>query len=165
MASGSTWAPHPSLTAALEAGLTYADWLGDRQPVVSMARISDDAAKQGLGVGRQHRHCDDAAEGLGWAVVYRYTDNGITAANPDVPRPGFLRMVRDLRARRTEEGFRICGLVAVEEERVVRLPEDYLRLHRALTVEGDSLLYYAGGKQLIDVYSETEETRTVVQAD
>lgn len=114
MASSSTWAPHPSLTAALEAGLTYADWLGDRQPVVSMARISDDAAKQGLGVGRQHRHCDDAAEGL---------------------------------------------------ERVVRLPEDYLRLHRALTVEGDSLLYYAGGKQLIDVYSETEETRTVVQAD
>lgn len=164
MTASSTWGLHPALGAALEAGLTYAEWLGARKPVVSMARISDDATKQSLGVGRQHRHCDEAAERLGWAVVYRYTDNDITAADPDVTRPGFLQMVRDLRARRTEEGFRICGLVAVEEERVVRLPEDYLRLHRALTVADGSLLYYTDSKQLIDVYSEMEETRGLMSS-
>ncbi|MFZ3498492.1 recombinase family protein [Streptomyces sp. 5.8] len=164
MAPSSTWGPHPSLTAALEAGLTYTEWLRDRKPVVSMARISGDTKKQSLGVARQHRHCDEAAERLGWAVVYQYTDNDITAAKPDVPRPGFLQMVRDLRARCTEEGFRVCGLVVVEEERAVRLPEDLLRLHRALTVEDDGLLYYTDSKQLIDVYSETEQTRGLKSA-
>ncbi|MFE9120847.1 recombinase family protein [Streptomyces sp. NPDC007172] len=129
-----------------------------------MARISIDADGTALGVNRQHGHCDAAAEDLGWAVVYRYTDNDLTAADPDVQRPGFLRMIRDLRARQTEEGFRVCGVLAVEEERVVRLPEDYLKLYRALTVEEDGLLYYTDKKQLIDVYSEVEQTRGLMSS-
>ncbi|MEU6959441.1 recombinase family protein [Streptomyces chrestomyceticus] len=168
MASTSTWEIHPDLAAALAAGQTFEEWLGDRCPVCSYARISRDLQRNDekeIGVGRQHNnHCAPAADELGWAVVYQYTDNNIKASDPDITRPAFVQMVRDLRARRTEDGYPIKGVIAVEEERVVRLPEDYLRLYRALTVDEEGRLYYTDKKQLVDVYAEVEQTRGLMSS-
>ncbi|MCY0956379.1 recombinase family protein [Streptomyces sp. H27-H5] len=168
MAAHSQWEIHPSLAAALKEGLTFEEWLGGRVPVCSYARITKDRQQHGkeqIGVGRQHgHHCDPAAEKLGWAVVYRYTDNHITAADPDITRPAFVQMVRDLRARSVEAGYPIKGLIAVEDERVYRLPEDYLRLYRALTVDEEGCLYYTDKRQLVDVHAESEQTRGLVMA-
>ncbi|MFI6049035.1 recombinase family protein [Streptomyces violascens] len=166
MATTSTWEMHPELVEALKSGQTVEEWLAGRCPVCSYARISRDLQQvQQIGVARQHGlHNDVAAAELGWAVVYRYTDNNITAADPDVQRPAFLQMVRDLRARQTEDGIPVRGIVAVEEERVVRLPEDYLKLYRALTVDDDGVLYYTDKRQLVDVYAEVEQTRGLMSS-
>lgn len=169
MASQSKWELHPDLEAALEAGKTFDEWLEGRTPVASYARITSDREKKGekrqIGVGRQHaNHCDVHAESLGWAVVARYTDNHLTAADPDVFRPAFHQLVRDLRARQTEEGYPIHGLIAVEDERVYRLPEDYLKLYRALTVDERGCLYYTDKKHLVDVHAESEQTRGLVMS-
>ncbi|XMN06923.1 recombinase family protein [Streptomyces griseobrunneus] len=116
-------------------------------------------------MGRQHQnHIDPAASALGWAVVARYTDNHLTAADPDIIRPAFQNLVRDLRARQTANGYRIVGLIAVEDERVYRLPEDYLRLYRALTVDDAGCLYYTDKKHLVDVHAESEQTRGLVMS-
>jgi hypothetical protein len=169
VAASSTWELHPDLAAALKAGRSFEEWLDGRTPVASYARLTNDRERKGdkqqVGVGRQHaNHCDPAAESLGWAVVMRYTDNHLTAADPDVFRGAFNQLVRDLRARRTEDGYRIVGLIAVEDERVYRLPEDYLRLYRALTVDEDGCLYYTDKKHLVDVHAESEQTRGLVMS-
>lgn len=130
MSGTSYWAPHPTLVDSLALGRDFDEWLAGRTPVASYARVSRDAAGDGRAVGRQHLNNDDAAAGLGWAVVYRFTDNGVTASDPDIERRAFLCMVRDLRARQTVEGFSISGVIAVEEERLARLQDDYLLLCR-----------------------------------
>ncbi|MGW1608924.1 recombinase family protein [Streptomyces sp. NPDC002285] len=154
----SKWQMHPDLQQALAEGRTFVEWLGDRKPCCSYARITNDRRNE-IGVARQHRNCEEFAELHGCAIVYRYTDNHITAADPDIERPAFLRLVRDLRARRTEEGHPIEGLFVVEEERVVRLPEDYLKLHRALTVDRKGLYGVTDTKTVLDVHSDAEMLR------
>lgn len=131
------------------------EWIGDRRPVCSYARISKDTQEaQAIGVGRQHANNAVAAADLNWVVVARYTDNHLTAADPAIQRPAFLAMVRDLRARRTAEGVPVKGIIAVAEDRVRRLPEDFLRVHRALTVNADGCFYAVDEKRHIDVHSD-----------
>lgn len=151
----SSWGPHPSLEDALTCGLSFDDWLAGRVPVVSYARMSSDRHGLMAATSRQHVNNGVAASRLGWAVVYRYTDNGVTAADPNVIRLGFQRLVRDIFARRTEDGFRVCGVVAVEEERIARLPDDLLLVYRALAVEEDGRLYWVDADELVDVFGET----------
>ncbi|MFI7341805.1 recombinase family protein [Streptomyces sp. NPDC050085] len=154
----SKWQMHPDLQRALAEGQTFEEWLEDRKPCCSYARITLDRREE-KGVGRQHRNCDEFAEEHGCAIVYRYTDNHITAADPDIERPAFLRLVRDLRARRTEESYPLHGVFVVEEERIVRLPEDYLRLHRALTVDNKGLYAVTDTRTVLDVHSDAEMLR------
>ncbi|MFJ8657627.1 recombinase family protein [Streptomyces sp. NPDC093795] len=159
MSPASYWAPHPSLADSLALGRDFDEWLAGRIPVASYARVSRDAAGDGRGVGRQHLNNDDAAAGLGWAVVYRFTDNGVTASDPCVERAAFLHLLRALRARQTAEGFSVCGLIAVEEERLARLQDDYALLCRALTMDEDGCLYLVDVEQLVDVAAEMEAPR------
>jgi DNA invertase Pin-like site-specific DNA recombinase len=134
--------------------MTAQEWIGDRIPVCSYARISEDKQEEkAIGVTRQHASNDGAADDLNWVVVAQYTDNHITAADPDIQRPAFLTMIRDLRARRTAEGVPVHGVIAVAEDRVRRLPEDFLRVHRALTVDRDGCFYVVDEKRHIDVHS------------
>ncbi|WP_327253224.1 recombinase family protein [Streptomyces sp. NBC_01244] len=158
MKASSKWLIHPDLHQALAEGRTFEEWLNGRKPSCSYARITNDK-RDAAGVARQHRNNDEFAAQHGCAIVYRYTDNHITAADPDIERPAFLRLVRDLRARRVEEGYPIQGLFVVEEERVVRLPEDYLKLHRALTVDKHGLYAIADTKTVLDVHSDAEMLR------
>ncbi|MEU9705629.1 recombinase family protein [Streptomyces sp. NPDC047981] len=156
--ASSKWQLHPDLQRALADGRTFEQWLGERRPCCSYARITQDRRDE-IGVARQHRNCDEFAASNDCAIVYRYTDNHITAADPDMERPAFLRLVRDLRARQVEEGYPILGLFVVEEERVVRLPEDYVRLHRALTVDKRGLYAVTDTKTILDVHSDAEAMR------
>ncbi|WP_405680976.1 recombinase family protein [Streptomyces sp. NBC_01238] len=116
--ANSHWKPHPGLAEALALGCEFDQWLGGRTPIVSYARSSRESASGGRAVGRQHVNNDGAAAARGWAVVYQYTDDGISAADPHVERPAYSRMVSDIRLGRTPEGFRIGGAIAVEEERM-----------------------------------------------
>lgn len=156
MSAASYWAPHPGLVDALALGRTFEEWLAGRTPVVSYARVSRDVAGEGRGVGRQHLNNDDAAASLGWAVVHRFTDNALTASDPRVERPAFRRMLRVIRAGQTEEGFRVRGVIAVEEERLVRLDCDHSLLNRALGLVANGCLYLVDKDQLIDVSGEME---------
>ncbi|MFE5592183.1 recombinase family protein [Streptomyces sp. NPDC056549] len=149
-------APHPALADSLALGREFDEWLAGRIPVASYARVSRDAMGDGRGVARQHLNNDDAAAGLGWAVVYRFTDNGVTASDPFVERAAFLHLLRALRARRTVEGFSVCGVIAVEEERLARLQGDYALLCRALRMDEDGCLYLVDVDQLVDVAAEME---------
>ncbi|MBX9423018.1 recombinase family protein [Streptomyces lateritius] len=145
---------------SLALGRDVDEWLAGRIPVASYARVSRDAAGDGRGVGRQHLNNDDAATELGWAVVYRFTDNGVTASDPLVERPAFLHLLRSLRSRRTIEAFPVCGVIAVEEERLARLQDDYALLCRALAMNEDGCLYLVDAMQLVDVAAELEVPRS-----
>ncbi|GAA1375796.1 recombinase family protein [Streptomyces beijiangensis] len=151
MQATSTWALAPELSEALARGTTTREWIGDRRPVCSYARISEEK-QQAAGVARQHLNNTAAAVPLGLAVVAHYTDNHLTAADPAVSRPGFLQMVRDLRARQTAEGVPVSGIVAVAADRVYRLPSDRLRVHRALTVNDDGCFYAVDEHRFVELH-------------
>ncbi|MEU9717139.1 recombinase family protein [Streptomyces sp. NPDC047976] len=146
--STSSWELSPDLVSGLAEGIGFAQWLGDRVPVASYARIS--RSRPGA-VGRQHLNNAAEAERLGWAVVCLYTDDGVSAADPEVPRPAFERMVRDLLPGRTREGIPIGGVIAVEEERLARTAADYTCLLRALSAMQSGCLYLVDTAELVDI--------------
>ncbi|MCX4795011.1 recombinase family protein [Streptomyces sp. NBC_01242] len=154
--ANSHWKPHPGLAEALALGCEFDQWLGGRTPIVSYARSSRESASGGRAVGRQHVNNDGAAAARGWAVVYQYTDDGISAADPHVERPAYSRMVSDIRLGRTPEGFRIGGAIAVEEERMARLPDDYLSLCRALAAHPPTVLFWVDSSEFVDVHGQAE---------
>lgn len=158
MAPWSKWELHPHLAEALKKGISFEEWLGDRRPGASYARISKDL-RQEIGVKRQHENNDEFGAAHNVAIVVRYTDNDITAVDPDIERPAFIRLVRDIRARQCEEGYPVNGVLTVEQERVVRLPEDYLRLHRALTVDEKGFFGLRDTNTFLDVHGDSEMLR------
>jgi DNA invertase Pin-like site-specific DNA recombinase len=128
----------PELQAHLDQGGTVEEWLGERTPVASMARISADRLKgDAIGVSRQHRNNARNAALHNCAVVVCYEDNNITAAKREIIRPAFLQMVKDITHGYEEEtGIPLKGCVAVERERVWRLPRDFIALQDALVLNG-----------------------------
>lgn len=161
MAPWSKWDLHPDLVNALKQGRSFENWLGTRRPGASYARISKDL-RQETGVKRQHENNDDFAASNNAAIVVRYTDNDITATDPDLERPAFLRLVRDVRARRCEEGYPIAGVITVEQERIVRLPEDCLKLYRALTVDEDAFFGLRDTKTFHKVHRDSQLLRDIL---
>ncbi|MGR4882034.1 recombinase family protein [Streptomyces sp. LARHCF249] len=143
------WEISSDLTKALAEGGDFARWLGDRVPVASYARIS---RSQWGAASRQHLNNLAEAGRLGWAVVCLYTDDGVSAANPDTARPAFECMVRDLSLRRTA-GFPISGVIAVEQERLARRADDYLCLLRALAIRPDGCLYLVDTGELVEIHA------------
>lgn len=103
-----------------------------------MARISADRLKgDAIGVSRQHRNNARNAALHNCAVVVCYEDNNITAAKREIIRPAFLQMVKDITHGYEEEtGIPLKGCVAVERERVWRLPRDFIALQDALVLNG-----------------------------
>ncbi|MFJ9178261.1 recombinase family protein [Streptomyces sp. NPDC102360] len=149
MEATSYGAMHPGLADALEMGGRFEEWLAGRTPVVSYARVSLDGLGEGRGVNRQHLNSDVAATKAGWAVVHRYTDSGVTASDPTVERPAFVQLLRALRMGRTEDGVALHGVIAMEEERLVRLARDEALLHRALAGGCNGFLYLVDEGELI----------------
>ncbi|MET9384709.1 hypothetical protein ABZY09_27480 [Streptomyces sp. NPDC002928] len=128
----------PELQAHLDQGGTVEEWLGERTPIASMARISADRLKgDAIGVGRQHKNNARNAALHNCAVVVCYEDNNITAAKREIVRPAFLQMVKDITHGFEEEtGIPLKGCIAVERERVYRLPRDFVALQDALVMNG-----------------------------
>ncbi|MGB8938873.1 MAG: recombinase family protein [Streptomyces sp.] len=144
----------PALQAHLDAGGTVEEWLAGRVPIASMARISADRLKgDAIGVGRQHKHNTRNAELYNCAVVIHYEDNNLTAAKREVKRPAFLQMVKDLTHGHEEEtNIPLRGCVAVERERVYRLPRDFVAFQDALVLAGDGI--FIEDKQLLDLVND-----------
>ncbi|MGI5196970.1 recombinase family protein [Streptomyces sp. CA-288835] len=144
----------PELQAHLDQGGTVEEWLGGRTPIASLARISADHLDgDAIGVGRQHKNNTRNAALHGCAVVVHYEDNNITAAKREVVRPAFVQMIRDITHGHEEEtGIPLRGCVAVERERVYRLPRDFIALQDALTMVGEGV--FIEDKNLLDLVND-----------
>lgn len=68
----------------------------DPQLACIYCRMSEDREGGGLGVDRQREDCEQLAASLGLTVVRVYTDNDLSAYSGK-PRPGYQRMLEDLR--------------------------------------------------------------------
>ncbi|GAA2293895.1 hypothetical protein GCM10010431_10100 [Streptomyces kunmingensis] len=69
-----------------------------------------------------------------------YEDNNFSAAKQDVIRPAFAQMIKDITHGHEEEtGIPLSGCIAVERERVYRLPQDFVALKDALIMVGDGV--------------------------
>ncbi|MFI7093371.1 recombinase family protein [Streptomyces lydicus] len=140
----------PALQAWWDEGGTVEGWLRGRRPLISYARISADRLDgDAVGIARQHKHNARNAELHHCAVVLHYEDNNISAGKPEVERPAFIQMCRDLTHGREEEtGVPVRGCIAVERERVWRLPDDVMRFQDALAL-GDGI--FIEGRTVLDL--------------
>lgn len=147
----SEWYVAPELAAAHKEGIPFDEWLGDRIPIASYARISADLDGQSKGVSNQHRENVKNARDHGCVVVMCYTDNHISAEKRDVIREAFQQMVRDLLTRKTAEDIPVQGCIAVEYQRVYRLSRDYVLFQDAVTIrEGGVFIDGTTRKNLYD---------------
>ncbi|MFE7750788.1 recombinase family protein [Streptomyces sp. NPDC057428] len=129
--------------------------------VVCYARISfDGRAKDAHGIEDQHRELAAKAKGLGWLVVYRYTDNDKSASKEEVIRDDFEQMLVDLTTGRTPEGYPVHGVMAINDDRLYRRPGDWERYLRAFTVQPERVYYDSNGLQ--DLYAEGFEVKGLV---
>jgi DNA invertase Pin-like site-specific DNA recombinase len=88
------------------------------QLVLIYARASKDPKEQKISVDRQLKLCSERAQQL-WpdAEIKPFRDDGITAADPGVHRPGFAGFLSEVRAARQGE---IVGDVVNEQSRLTR---------------------------------------------
>lgn len=94
-------------------------------------RISRDREGAGLGVERQREDCESLAAQLGIEVVAVYTDNDLSAYSGK-PRPGYLKLLDDLRAGRADT------VLAWHTDRLHRSPaelEEYINVCEPRQVE------------------------------
>lgn len=94
------------------------------------ARISLDAAGDGMGVARQEELCRALADRKGWQVVELYVDNDVSASSAK-ERPEYTRMLRDL------ESGTISAVVVYAIDRLTRRPmelETFIDLTERLNV-------------------------------
>ncbi|MDP9264664.1 MAG: recombinase family protein [Chloroflexota bacterium] len=111
-------------------------------------RISSDATREGLGVKRQERDCRMIAAAKGWTVAEVYTDNDTSAFNARKPRPGYERLLGDIKAGA------IDAVIVYRQDRLHRRPvelEQFMVLaeetHLALaSVSGDTDLLSPEGR-------------------
>jgi site-specific DNA recombinase len=95
-----------------------------QREAIIYVRISRDRIGAGLGVERQRIDCEKLADRLGWNVVAIYDDNDLSAYSGK-PRPGYRRMMEDLKA-----GV-VTGVLAWHTDRLHRSPtelEEYLQV-------------------------------------
>lgn len=129
-------------------------WDAPARVHVGAARLNGDA----IGIGRQHKNNSKNAEAHGCAVVLHYEDNNLTAAKREVLRPAFRQMCADItHGREYESGIPVRGCVAVEKERVYRLPRDFVAFQDALVMVGRGVFIEDG--TLLDL---VDDDRTLV---
>jgi site-specific DNA recombinase len=96
------------------------------------ARISDDRGGSRLGVDRQREDCEALARRLGWPATAYYEDNDLSAYSGK-PRPGYRRMLEDLR------NGQIDAIVAWHPDRLYRSPRDLEELIDLIEASGASI--------------------------
>jgi DNA invertase Pin-like site-specific DNA recombinase len=107
-----------------------------KQIALVYARASSDPKDQRISVDRQMKLCTARAEQL-WpdADVRVFRDDGVTAADPDVQRPGFDDFIAAVRSMRKGE---LVGVVVNEQSRLTRQPGQWDAIAIALTKSGVS---------------------------
>ncbi|MFD3702851.1 recombinase family protein [Nocardia sp. NPDC058658] len=100
--------------------------------VLVYARISDISGKRGnpetclKGVANQHATGREIACRENLVIVKRYTDNGRSASKGEY-RQGYESMLMDLHRGHTLEGYPVHGVIAVDEDRIWKTPEQWHR--------------------------------------
>ncbi|MET8510464.1 recombinase family protein [Streptomyces sp. NPDC005077] len=115
----------PALRSAIDVAA------GGRPRAVIYCRISRDREGAGLGVARQREDCEALAEQLNLEVVEVYEDNDLSAYSGK-PRPGYRRMLQDLRDGRAGT------VLAWHTDRLHRSPselEEYIDVCEPLRIE------------------------------
>lgn len=142
--------------------------------VGAYSRISDDWRKHskkkaatsswaaGKGVANQHRRNDTNAGRHGLTIVHRYTDNDLSASKLDVVRPDFQQMLKDLRQGRTATGYRLDGVIAVDQDRIQRTSRDWEEFVEALTSKPGQLFWTPSGS--MDLADEGEAIKSGIMA-
>jgi DNA invertase Pin-like site-specific DNA recombinase len=142
--------------------------------VGAYSRISDDwrahstkrsgtsAWSAGKGVANQHRRNATNAGRHGLIIVHRYTDNDLSASKPDVVRPGFQAMLRDLRRGRTPAGYRLDGIICVDQDRVQRTSRDWEAFVDALRAQPGRLFWTPSGS--MDLTDEATAIKSGIMA-
>jgi DNA invertase Pin-like site-specific DNA recombinase len=156
--------PFPDLLAA-NPGKTF---------VGAYSRISDDwrahatkrattsAWSAGKGVANQHRRNDTNAARHGLIIVHRYTDNDLSASRLDVVRPDFQAMLKDLRRGRTPTGYRLDGIICVDQDRVQPTSRDWEEFIDALHAQPGRLFWTPSGS--MDLTDESEVIKSGIMA-
>ncbi|MGW0632405.1 recombinase family protein [Streptomyces sp. NPDC002758] len=85
---------------------------------MSKAEVLENGERDTQGVTRQSEDCDKRAAELGVVIGPTYNDNNISAADPNVVRPEFKRMLKDL-----ESGV-IDGIIFYHADRLARRLSD-----------------------------------------
>jgi len=88
------------------------------QSVALYVRISSDPTGRALGVARQEADCRTLAARRGWEIAKVYTDNDVSAFDKRKVRPGWQRLLDDLRAGRRD------ALVVYDMDRIARRTRD-----------------------------------------
>lgn len=103
------------------------------------ARISHDAAGEGLGVQRQEQDCRQLAERLGWQVAEVYVDNDLSAYNGKA-RPAYERLCQDLK------NGDVGALIAWHPDRLTRQPRQLEDLIDLIEVTGARVATVTAGE-------------------
>ncbi|MFD3506100.1 recombinase family protein [Nocardia sp. NPDC058666] len=125
--------------------------------VLVYARISDISGKRGdvekcfKGVANQHATACRIARREDLVVVKRYTDNGYSASKGDY-RPDFESMLMDLHRGHTCEGYPVHGVIAVDDDRICKTPEQWHRFISAFRSFPDRVFADDIGKR--DLYAD-----------
>ncbi|MEV6555638.1 recombinase family protein [Nocardia sp. NPDC051756] len=127
--------------------------------VVAYARISDLSGKRGTskrakGVTNQHTTNYSTARRENLVIVRYYTDNDLSASK-DAYRPDFEMMLTHLHKGATPAGYPIQGVVAVDEDRIYKLPAQWQHFIEAFRAAPDRVFADDYGTQ--DLYSENSE--------
>lgn len=129
--------------------------------VIAYARISDLSGKRGrpaalLGLESQLAVCADLARRAGFTLVGAHTDNDRSASRND-PRPGFEALLLDLYRGRTAHGVRVEGVIAVDDDRLYKTPEQWERFVTAFRASPGRV--YADDRGLRDLYASDADER------
>lgn len=105
-------------------------------------RLSDNPGGRSIGLGAQESDARKLVASLGGHVVQVVVDDDITAANPDLVRPGFERIIEGVLV-----GDWTC-VVAYDQHRFLRLSHDLERVIRTFAGAGAQLHYVSGVSDL-----------------
>lgn len=125
-------------------------------------KAASSAWTAGKGGADQHRRNDKNAARHGLIIVHRYTDNDLSASKLDVVRPEFNAMVPDLRRGRTATGYRLDGIIGVDQDRVQRTSRDWEEFVDALTSKAGRLFWTPSGS--MDLTDEGEAIKSEIMA-
>lgn len=99
-------------------------------------RISSDREGLKLNVETQGADCREACQAQGWQVIEpAYVDNDIGAANPDLPRPAYLKLMTDVAKGKVDV------VVVYKEDRLHRQPIELEQFVAAAEKAGMTKLY------------------------
>ncbi|OZF39949.1 serine recombinase [Rhodococcus sp. 14-2496-1d] len=106
--------------------------------VATYTRISSDPTGRALGVERQAEDCEKLAEGLGWEVSKRFSDNDISAYSGK-RRPGYEALLAAI------EAGEVGAVIAFHTDRLHRSPIELERFIEVVDKAGAEIRTVQGG--------------------